>query len=69
MLDIRYGGILSRIDTTLWRIHAWLEENQPIEELAATLLPFDGPYPMPEGIIIGRNLYHGIISPSKLSDV
>ena len=69
VLDIRYGGILSRIDTTLWRIHAWLEENQPIEELAATLLPFDGPYPMPEGIIIGRNLYHGIISPSKLSDV
>ena len=69
VLDIRYGGILSRIDTTVWRINNWLEHNQPIGELAATLLPFDGPYPMPEGIIIGRNLYHGIISPSKLSDV
>lgn len=69
ILDIRYSGILGRIDTTIWRIEAWLENDQPIEELAAERLPFDGPYPMPEGIILGRNLYHGIISPSKLSDV
>ena len=69
ILDIRYSGILGRIDTTIWRIEGWLENNQPIEELAAERLPFDGPYPMPEGIILGRNLYHGIISPSKLSDV
>ena len=68
ILDIRYGGILSRIDTTVWRLTEWLTDNEPIEELAETKLPFDGPYLMPKGII-GRNLYHGIISPSKLSDV
>lgn len=68
ILDIRYGGILSRLDTAHWRITQWLTADQPITELKETRLPFDGPYPMPEGII-GRNLYHGIISPSKLSDV
>ncbi|MGI6154321.1 MAG: beta-N-acetylhexosaminidase [Enterococcus sp.] len=68
ILDIRYGGILSRIDTTVWRITEWLTDNDPIEELAEMKRPFDGPYLMPEGMI-GRNLYHGIISPSKLSDV
>lgn len=69
ILDIRYSGILGRIETTTWRIQAWLGHDQAIEELEATRLHFDGPYPMPKGIIIGRNLYHGIISPSKLSDV
>lgn len=69
ILDIRYSGILGRIETTTWRIQAWIDQDQAIEELEATLLPFDGPYPMPKGIIVGRNLYHGIISPSKLSDV
>jgi hypothetical protein len=68
ILDIRYGGILSRLETTHWRLTQWIELDEPLEELAETRLPFDGPYPMPEGII-GRNLYHGIVSPSKLSDV
>src|SRR5699024_1134058 len=68
VLDIRFGGILSRLNSTVWRLEAWIEHDQSIEELAINRLPFDGPYPMPKGII-GRNLYHGIISPSKLSDV
>lgn len=68
ILDIRYGGILSRLETAHWRITQWLENDETIAELEETRLPFDGPYPMPEGII-GRNLYHGIVSPSKLSDV
>ncbi|MHC5268729.1 family 20 glycosylhydrolase [Enterococcus sp. LJL98] len=69
VLDIRYSGILGRIDTTIWRLEAWIENDQAVEELEATRLHFDGPYPMTKGTIIGRNLYHGIISPSKLSDV
>ncbi|MGM0123942.1 hypothetical protein IGI37_001316 [Enterococcus sp. AZ194] len=67
ILDIRYGGLFTRLETTAWRLTQW-QQGEPIPELAETILPFDGPYSMPEGII-GRNLYHGIISPSKLSDV
>lgn len=68
ILDIRFGGIQNRLESTIWRLEEWIDHDQAIEELEADRLPFDGPYPMPEGII-GRNLYHGIISPSKLSDV
>ncbi|MCD5001906.1 beta-N-acetylhexosaminidase [Enterococcus saccharolyticus] len=68
VLDIRYGGILTRLESSHWRITQWLMHDISLEELTETRLPFDGPYPMPEGII-GRNLYHGIVSPSKLSDV
>lgn len=67
ILDIRYGGLLTRLESTLVRLKDW-QNGDVIPELEQALLPFDGPYPMPEGIV-GRNLYHGIISPSKLSDV
>ena len=67
ILDIRYGGLISRLKTTTWRLNQW-KAGELIPELAETILPFDGPYKMPEGII-GRNLYQGIVSPSKLSDV
>ena len=67
ILDIRYGGLLTRLDSTLSRLQDW-QQGLSIPELEKEILPFDGPYLMPEGIV-GRNLYHGIISPSKLSDV
>lgn len=70
ILDIRYGGILARLDSAYLRLTAWVSHPQLVlEELEETLLPFDGPYVMPDEGIIGRNLYQGIISPSKLSDV
>ncbi|MGX7031069.1 family 20 glycosylhydrolase [Vagococcus zengguangii] len=70
VLDIRYGGLLQRLTTNKNQLSLWLNDtSHPIDELEIDLLPFDGPYPMKKGAIIGRNLYQFIVSPGKLSDV
>ena len=54
---------------TFWRIEQYVTGKiNTLEELNAPRLPFDGPYPLDPGTI-GRNLFYGIYSASKLSDV
>ncbi|WP_062354721.1 beta-N-acetylhexosaminidase [Bacillus kwashiorkori] len=67
ILDIRYGGVLTRLITTADRLNQWVNgEISQIEELAEERLPFEGPYPMPDGTI-GRNVYHRIVTAGNLS--
>jgi hypothetical protein len=41
VLDLRYGALLTRLDTAAYRIRAWLAGKIPvIEELEEKLLPF-----------------------------
>ncbi|NWO14534.1 beta-N-acetylhexosaminidase [Virgibacillus sp.] len=66
IIEIRYGGVITRLDTVQYRIKKWLaDEIVVIEELAEDRLYFDGPYQMPAGSL-GRNLYHRIVSASPL---
>lgn len=67
VLDIRYGGLLSRIDTASYRLTDWIEGNiTSIEELEAHRLLYKGPYGNPEGTI-GNALYHRIVTASAFS--
>lgn len=67
VLEIRYGGLITRLDTVQYRLNQWLNgEVDRLEELEEERLHFEGPYPMPEGTL-GRNLYHRIVTASNLS--
>lgn len=67
IIDIRYGGVLARIDTVDHRLNQWLTGDiDTLEELDAERLHFEGPYPMPDGSL-GRNLYHRIVTAGNLS--
>lgn len=67
ILDIRYGGVITRIETVKHRINQWLTgEVDRLEELDAERLHFEGPYPMPDDSL-GRNLYHRIVTAGNLS--
>lgn len=67
IIEIRYGGVLARIDTVNHRLNQWLQDEiSIIEELDGDRLHFEGPYPMPEGSL-GRNLYHRIVTAGNLS--
>ena len=67
ILDIRYGGVLSRVDTAIYRLDQWLKnEVDTIAELEETKLPFKGPNGNPDDII-GNAMYHQIVSASPLS--
>ncbi|MBS4207921.1 beta-N-acetylhexosaminidase [Bacillus sp. FJAT-50079] len=66
VIDIRYGGILARIETTQHRLSQWIDGLiDKIEELEEKRLYFEGPYVMPKGTI-GRNLYHRIVTAGSL---
>lgn len=66
VIEIRYGGVISRMDTVEYRMKAWLEgQVSKLEELEEERLYYEGPFEMPEGSL-GRNLYHGIVSASPL---
>lgn len=67
VLDLRYGGLLARIDSAGKRINDYLEGKiEMIEELEAERLYFDGP-DRPEGVILGRcNRYGRIASASPM---
>lgn len=68
IIDLRYGALTKRIQTTIWRLENYLAGTIPsLPELESPRLPFDEPYPAPSGF--GRNLFQGIYSPSKISDV
>lgn len=68
IIDLRYGALKSRIETTVWRLKKFLTgEIKQLPELEQTPLPFDSPFKTASGV--GRNLFHGIYSASKLSDI
>ncbi|GEN89256.1 beta-N-acetylhexosaminidase [Oceanobacillus sojae] len=67
VIEIRYGGVLARIDTVIYRLNQYIEGKiSKIEELEEVRLHFEGPYPMSEGSL-GRNLYHRIVTAGNLS--
>ncbi len=63
IFDLRYGGLLARISSTIYEINEYLEGRfERIEELEEKRLPFDGK----EGPIRYMNLWERIASPSKI---
>jgi hexosaminidase len=67
VLDIRYGGVLVRLETTVQRIQDYVDGHiQTIEELDAERLYFDAPWVMPEGTL-GRGAYHRIVTAGTFS--
>jgi hexosaminidase len=66
VIDIRLGGLISRVNTAEQRLSAYLKDEIPcIEELAETLLPFtQGAYA--DEAYVCFNLYHGISTQSDL---
>jgi len=63
VLDIRYGGVLARIDSTIERLTLYLEGKiDKIEELEQERLYFDG-MERPTGVKVGHiNRYNRIVS-------
>ncbi|MEH7097817.1 beta-N-acetylhexosaminidase [Neobacillus vireti] len=67
VIDIRYGGILTRIDSAKYRIQDWLEGRiSQLEELEEERLLHDGPWEFAEGLI-GGNVYHRIVTAGNFS--
>ncbi|MGG3468197.1 beta-N-acetylhexosaminidase [Neobacillus pocheonensis] len=67
IIDIRYGGVLSRLESAEYRIQQWLDGSIPsIDELQSERLYFDAPWKMPEGAL-GRNTYHRIVTAGGFS--
>ncbi|GGA66634.1 beta-N-acetylhexosaminidase [Ornithinibacillus halotolerans] len=67
VLEIRYGGLIARLETTEYRLQEWLVGKVTrIEELEEERLPFEGPYPMPK-VSLGRNIYRRIVTASNLT--
>ncbi|MEH7545209.1 beta-N-acetylhexosaminidase [Neobacillus vireti] len=67
VIDIRYGGIIARIDSVKYRIREWLEGRIPrMEELEEKRLRHDGPWEMVDGLV-GGNVYHRIVTAGNFS--
>ncbi len=63
VLDIRYGGMLSRLDTVIWRLEEYLAGNiAEIPELEEEKLTFNGGE---EGTIVQVNRYRRIATPTS----
>lgn len=63
IFDLRYGGLLARIQTTIYELNAYLSgEFDRLEEFEQERLPFDGF----EGPVKYMNLWDKIASPSKI---
>ncbi|MFD1433138.1 beta-N-acetylhexosaminidase [Lacticaseibacillus yichunensis] len=69
VLDIRYGGLCQRFETTQTILGEWVTDPSiRIEELEQTLLPYDDGTKLPEDVV--GNAYFGrIVTPSELSGV
>lgn len=66
IIDIRYGGVLTRLNTTSYRLQQWTDGTlEALEELEVTKYKHDST----QDGYLGRNLYQHLVSPSKLSDV
>ena len=67
IIDIRYGGVLARLESAEYRLQQWLNgDANKIEELEEERLYFDAPWVMPEGAL-GRNSYHRIVTAGTFS--
>lgn len=67
VIDIRYGGVITRIDSVIYRLREWLEGNiNSIEELEETRLRHDGPWEIVDGLV-GGNVYHRIVTAGNFS--
>lgn len=67
VLDMRYGGLLSRLETARHRLIDYLDGRIPaIEELEAERLYFDAPWKMGVGTL-GRGAYHRIVTAGSFS--
>jgi hexosaminidase len=66
VLELRYGGLLARMETTQFRIQQWIEQKiSIIEELEEARLIHDGPNGMTEGSL-GNHFYHRIATASNI---
>lgn len=67
VIDIRYGGVMTRMDSAKYRIQEWLEGRiLRIEELEEKRLRHDGPWEIVEGLV-GGNVYHRIVTAGNFS--
>ncbi|KQX46641.1 beta-N-acetylhexosaminidase [Paenibacillus sp. Root444D2] len=67
VIDIRYGGVLSRLETAQQRIQDYLSGSvSQLEELEEQRLFFDAPWVMREGTL-GRGSYHRIVTAGTFS--
>ncbi|MEK3854144.1 beta-N-acetylhexosaminidase [Cytobacillus sp. FSL H8-0458] len=67
VVDIRYGGVITRIDSVKYRINEWLEGKiASIEELEEERLRHDGPWEIVDGLV-GGNVYHRIVTAGNFS--
>lgn len=70
VFDLRMGGLLQRLETTIHRIDAYLEgELAELEELEQEILYFDGRKSEGESRAISANLWHVIATPSVIAGV
>lgn len=66
VIDMRYGGLLARIDTAIFRLTQYIKGNiNEIEELGEERLCFDGLRPQNEGFC-RCNVYNRIVSAGSL---
>lgn len=62
VLDTRYGGLIARCDSAVWRLTTWCDAPGPLAELDEPSLTIDPVTPS----FVGRGNYLDIISTSKL---
>lgn len=66
-IDIRYGGVITRIDSVKYRIQGWIDGRiTAIDELEEERLRHDGPWEIVDGLI-GGNIYHRIVTAGNFS--
>lgn len=69
VMDVRYGGLISRLMTNISQLLMWqADDSIVIEPLATPLLPFGVGLNNPDNAVCGAQ-YASIISPSKLTGV
>ncbi|WP_052360632.1 beta-N-acetylhexosaminidase [Oceanobacillus manasiensis] len=67
VLDIRYGGVIVRLESSIHRLKQWLDgEVETLEELHEERLYHDAPFSMPDRQL-GGNKYHRIVTASPFS--
>ncbi|MBO0958766.1 beta-N-acetylhexosaminidase [Neobacillus sp. MM2021_6] len=67
VIDIRYGGVITRIDSVKYRINEWLDGRMTsLEELEEKRLRHDGPWEVVDGLV-GGNVYHRIVTAGNFS--
>ena len=66
VLDVRYGGVIARLQTAIYRLNQHINEGVPLLELEEERLLFSPPTDEERSNSILENFYHKIISTSFL---